>query len=109
MLYNDKRKIAKTITINFFDFCYYDTEKYHRKEILNKFRTIDFTEEEAEVHLIELPKFDSNGWTNLTRKEQWIAYLKGDDINLINKIKKNNSCIKQLDKQILEYWKNEKI
>ena len=107
--YNNKRLIAKTITINFLDFPYYHSYGYHKKAILNKFRTIDFKEEEAETHIIELPKFTILDPNKMTKQEQWISYLKGGKQEIINKVKRENKYIRELDKKVHEYWINEKI
>lgn len=107
--YDDKREIAKTITINFLDFPYYKSYGYHKKAILNKFRTIDFKEEEAEAHIIELPKFKILDPNNMTKQEQWISYLKGEEPGIINKVKRENKYICKLDEQVHTYWANEKI
>ncbi len=107
--YKDNRKIAKTITINFLDFPYYNSSQYHKKAILNKFRTIDFREEEAETHIIELPKFKIMSNEEITKQEQWMSYIVGEDKQLINRIKKQNKYIKQLDDEVSKFWENEKI
>ncbi len=107
--YGDNRKIAKTITINFLDFPYYQSFGYHKKEILNKFKSIDFKEEEAEVHVIELPKFRVFNCEEMTKQEQWIVYLKGESPELMSKVKKDNIYIRKLDKLIKYYWENEEI
>lgn len=106
--YDDKRPIAKTITINFLDFPYYQSFGYHKKAILNKFRTIDFSEEEAETHIIELPKFKVLDANKMTKQEQWISYIKGER-KIINKVKRENKYIRDLDNMVHEYWINEKI
>lgn len=106
--YDDKRPIAKTITINFLDFPYYQSFGYHKKAILNKFRTIDFREEEAETHIIELPKFKILDSNKMTKQEQWISYIKGDR-ELLKKVKRDNKYIRELDNMVRKYWINEKI
>lgn len=106
--YDVKRPIAKTITINFLDFPYYQSFGYHKKAILNKFRTIDFSEEEAETHIIELPKFKILNSDKMTKQEQWISYIKGER-GIINKVKRENKYICELDNLVHKYWVNEKI
>ena len=103
--YDDKRPIAKTITINFLDFPYYQSFGYHKKAILNKFRTIDFREEEAETHIIELPKFKILDSNKMTKQEQWISYIKGDR-ELLKKVKRDNKYIRELDNMVRKYWIN---
>ena len=107
--YEDHRNTAKTITINILDFTYYQNLEYHRKEILNKFKSIDFSEERAETHILELPKFKVNNENEMSKKEQWIAFFKGVDISTMEKIKEENIYIKYLDELVKEYWKKEKI
>ncbi len=107
--YDDKRIIAKTITINFLDFPYYNSKEYHTKAILNKFKTIEFSEQEAETHIIELPKLKITNQNKITKQEQWISYLKGEDIGIIEKVKQQNKYIQKLDKQVQKYWEEEKI
>ena len=107
--YNDERTIAKTITINFMDFPYYKSFGYHKRVILNKFKKIDFKEEEAESHIIEIQKFHVSYINNMTREEQWITCLKDDENNIKKKIKEENVYIKKLDKAIYKYWEEEKI
>ena len=107
--YEDQRKTAKTITINILDFTYYQTLEYHKIEFLNKFKSIDFSEENAETHIVELPKFKINNDKKMSKQEQWIAYFKGADTKVIEKIKEENIYIKYLDELVKEYWKKEKI
>ena len=42
-------------------------------------------------------------------KEQWVAYLKGDNQELIDKAKQDNKYIKRLDELLENYWKQEKM
>ena len=79
------------------------------KEILNKFKSIDFSEERVETHILELPKFKVNNENEMSKKEQWIAFFKGVDISTMEKIKEENIYIKYLDELVKEYWKKEKI
>ena len=44
---------------------------------------------------------------NLTEKEQWIAYLKGCNNKLLEKIKKENKYIEKLDNILEKYWTEE--
>lgn len=107
--YNDRRKIAKTITINFMDFPYYKSFGYHKRLILNKFKEIDFSEAEAETHIIELERFNTLDQKNMTKEEQWITYLKGSNKEGIKKSIKENIYIRKLDELINKYWEEEKI
>lgn len=107
--YEDNRSTARTITINILDFTYYQALEYHKIEYLNKFKSIDFSEEKAETHIVELPKFKIKNEKEITKKEQWIAYFKGADTKTIETIKEKNINIKYLDDLVKEYWKKEKI
>ena len=107
--YEDNRNTARTITINILDFTYYQALEYHKIEYLNKFKSIDFSEEKAETHIVELPKFKIKNEKQITKKEQWIAYFKGADTKTIETIKEKNIYIKYLDDLVKEYWKKEKI
>lgn len=107
--YEDNRSTARTITINILDFTYYQALEYHKIEYLNKFKSIDFSEEKAETHIVELPKFKIKNEKEITKKEQWIAYFKGADTKTIETIKEKNIYIKYLDDLVKEYWKKEKI
>ena len=92
------------------DFPYqYKSSDYHEIAILNKFKSIDFREEEAEAHMIELPKFKVSDLNNLTKAEQWIGYIKGENQKLINEIISKNMYIKKLNELVQEYWNNETI
>lgn len=107
--YKDTRKIAKTITINILDFPYYKSFGYHKKIILNKFKEIDFSEEKAEAHIIELERFNILDLKNMTKEEQWITYLKGSNKEGIRVAKKDNKYINKLDEMVCKYWEEEKI
>ncbi len=108
--YGDKREISKTITINFLDFPYqYKSSEYHKIAILNKFRTIDFKEAEAEAHIIELPKFNILDQKKITKAEQWIGYIQGENQKLLKNIIDENKYIERLDKMVQTYWEHEKI
>lgn len=109
MYYNRERGTSRTITINFLDFPYYRNTGYHKKAILNKFRTIDFSGEQAEAHIIELPKFKILNPQKMTKQEQWISYLRGENEAIIKNVKSHNQNIQQLDKMVQKYWENEKI
>ena len=91
------------------DFPYYKSFGYHKRVILNKFKKIDFKEEEAESHIIEIQKFHVSYINNMTKEEQWITYLKGAEKDVMKKIKEENVYIKKLDKAIYKYWEEEKI
>lgn len=105
--YQDKREFAKTITINILDFRYFSGEEYDKVIKINSDKR-NITLEELEIYVLELPKFNSIK-EKLDRKEQWIEYLKGDNINRLEKIKQDNRNINKLDKLVDKYWNEEKM
>lgn len=107
--YDDNRKIAKTITINILDFQYFSSKQYHKKISIKTNMINDNILETIEMHVLELPKFKINPKEELTDKEAWMIYLQGQDINLMNYAKEENSKIKKLDNLLEKYWEDEKI
>lgn len=106
--HSDGREFARTITINILDFIYFASFKYDKKiniKCSDKYIKL----EEVELHVIELPKFTYTNSNNLTEKEQWIAYLKGCNNKLLEKIKKGNKYIEKLDNILEKYWAEEKM
>lgn len=106
--HEDKREFARTITINILDFIYFESFKYDKKidiKCSSKYVRL----EEIELHIIELPKFTYTNSDNLTEKEQWIAYLKGGNNKLLEKIKNKNKYIEKLDNLVEKYWEEEKM
>lgn len=106
--HDEKREFAKTITINLLDFKYFSSPEYY-KIIKIKSNEISIKLEELELYVIELPKFIPNDKTNMTRKEQWVTYMKGCDNNTLEKIKCNNPSIALLDELVEKYWIEEKM
>ena len=106
--YNDNRKIAKTVTINFIENSFSSIPKY--KEII-KIKTKKFNNiiKEVEMYLIELSKFRIKEIDKNSKEEDWIAYIKGDTKENIEKIINKNEKIYLLDKKINEFWNNEKM
>lgn len=104
--YEDKRKFARTITINILDFIYLASLKYDRKiKIKNKDKNINL--DELELYIIELPKFHHKTDELVNDKQEWIKYLKGCNNETLGKIKNKN--ILKLDKLLEKYWEKEKI
>ena len=106
--YNEKREFVKTITINLLDFKYFSTLGYDKVIRINS-NEDNIKLDEIEMHVIELPKFTSNNLNNMTKKEEWIEYLKGCENKLLEKIKNNNKNIALLDKLTEKYWFEEKM
>ena len=57
-----------------------------------------------EMHVIELPKFKINENKEITLKEAWISYLKGENIE---KAIRKSEKIKKLDNLVNRYWQDE--
>lgn len=106
--YDDKREFARTATINILDFVYFNSLKYD-KVIKVKSDEGDVCLEELEMQVIELPKFHYNSDKDLSRKEQWVSYLKGCDEANLNNILNKNQSIKRLDDLLEKYWETEKM
>lgn len=104
--YEDNREFTKTITINILDYIYYKNPSYIKKIIIKSRQEGTIKLEEIELMVIELPKFFKIQ-SNLSRKEQWILYLKGGDRNIIENLKQNNKYISMLDGLVDKYWKEE--
>ena len=105
--YHDKREFTKTITINLLDFNFFSTYQYD-KVIKIKSNEGNINLEELEMYVIELPKFAIKNLDNINRKEAWIAYFKGCDNTVLEKIK-NNKNIALLDMLLEKYWIEEKM
>ena len=106
--YDEKREFAKTITINLLDFKYFSSQGYD-KVIKIKTNEGNINLEELEMYVIELPKFIIEDPNNMTKKEEWIAYLKGCENKVLEKIKNNNKNIALLDELAEKYWLEEKM
>lgn len=104
--YNEKREFAKTITINILDFNHFLSPEYQKVIKINSNETY-INIEELEFYVIELPKFMYS--VNMSKKEQWISYLKGDNEDIIKEIKRKNKNIKLLDELTEKYWLEEKM
>lgn len=106
--YDEKREFAKTITINLLDFKYFSSQGYD-KVIRIKSNEGNIKLKELEMYAIELPKFTIKNVNDMTKKEEWIAYLKGCENKVLEKIKNNNKNIALLDELLEKYWLEEKM
>ena len=106
--YDEKREFAKTITINLLDFKYFSSQGYD-KVIRIKSNEGNIKLEELEMYAIELPKFTIKNVNDMTKKEEWIAYLKECENKVLEKIKNNNKNIALLDELLEKYWLEEKM
>ena len=100
----DDREIAKTITINILDFIFLKKMDYHSRLILEEEKMSNVIRDNLQMHIIELPKFNKDTNQEITLKEAWISYLKGENIEeALNKSEK----IKKLDNLLKLYWREE--
>ena len=108
-LYHSKnREFAKTVTINLLDCSYFSSPEYSNViKIQSNEENIKL--EELVMHVIELPKFQMRNINNMSKKEEWISYLKGEDEETLEKIKKKNKNIELLDSMVEKYWREEKM
>ena len=116
--YQDKRKIVDTVTINILNQNFYDSFSYHKivkfsnsnkQESSNKQEKDKDEDKVLLLHVIELPKFQPMFLQNLDKEEQWITYLKGDNVEEVERVKKINQKIKKLDILIDNFWNEERI
>ena len=114
--YDDQRKIVDTVTINILNQNFYDSFSCHKiVKISNSNEQISNNKQEKDedrvilLHVIELPKFQPIFLQNLDKEEQWITYLKGDNVEEVERVKKINQKIKKLDILIDNFWNEERI
>lgn len=102
--YDEDREIAKTNTINILDFVLNKDLDYHSKMVVAEETMSNMINDYLEIHIIQLPKFELQNTENMTLKQAWISYWKGENIQeAINKSEK----IKKLDKLLEKYWREE--
>lgn len=106
--HDNKREFTKTITINLLDFEYFLTDEYYRTIKIDSNQSNTKTEE-LELYIVELPKFSLVKQNMISKREQWISYLKGTEGDLLEKIKNENKYIKKLDELLIKYWDEEKM
>lgn len=103
MEYEDKREITKTVTINILDCIFLNNNKYHTK-LRIKEKSAGVIEDYMELNVLELPKYQSRNQNE--KKEAWMDYLKGENIE---KAIAQSEKIKKLENLLEEYWKKEVI
>ena len=108
-LYEDGRRLAKTVTINILDMSFFRSEQFHQIVKLKTNAINDSILEKVQMHIIELPKLNIPENKELTKEEAWGIYLKGDNDYLVEKAIRKYECIKKLDDLLKEYWRVEKI
>ena len=109
VFYKDKRKLAKTITINILDTAFFTSDKYHKVIKIKSNIINDNILETMELHVLQLPIFNKNPHYRVSHEELWMLYLKGCDDEILNIVKEKNIYIKNLDSLIDKYWEKEKI
>lgn len=102
--YDENREIAKTNTINILDFILNKDLDYHSKMVLSKETMTNILNDYFEIHILQLPKFKIINHKNMTLKQAWMSYLKGENIE--ETIKKSEK-IKKLDTLLGKYWSEE--
>lgn len=96
-------KLEKILTINILDFNYLKSEKYHNIISLVK---DNIQNEIFEIHILELPKFKITNNKNISKKEAWLAFLKGEE-KIVDFNNKKYKQIERLNNLLNNYWKSE--
>jgi hypothetical protein len=107
--YADFKDKADTLTINFLDYKGFKTDSYHKIITILEGDSYDYLKlkDEIKLHAIEIPNFIEKNIDTL--EKEWLTYIKGEDVEVITKIKEKNPYIKKLDDLLIDYWKNETI
>lgn len=96
------------MTINILDFNVFSSMSYHKKILIKKEGNIE--DDKIEMHVLELKKFlIMPNKLSLTKKEQWMTYLIGDDKIKIDQILRKNDKIYKLNELLNSFWNKEKI
>ena len=102
--YDEYRKIAKTNTINILDFIFNDDIDYHSRMVVREETMTNIINGYPEIDILQLPKFKMENYKNMTLKQAWISYLKGENIE--EAIQKSKQ-IQKLDRLLEKYWREE--
>ena len=102
--YDEDREIAKTNTINILDFVLNKELDYHSKMVVGEQTMSNIIYDYLEIHILQLPKFKLETSKDMTLKQAWMSYLKGE--NTEEAIKKSKK-IKKLDTLLEKYWREE--
>lgn len=106
-LYGTHNQVVTTITINFLDNVFFPSQQFHNAITYMDPECREYLNRKIKAHLIELPKFSLN---EISQGDQpWVAYIKGDDIELIKKSMEICKEIKRLDDEIVKYWRYEEL
>ena len=105
--HKNNNNVVRTVTINILDYNYFKSDEFHKIIKLKQDFPKDI-EEDIELHVLELSKFDD---TNVVKNKEdaWVAYFKGSDKDLINIATEKFNKIQKLDKLLDEYWTKEKM
>ena len=107
--YDDYNEKVDTFTINFLDFKGFKTDSHHKIITIlegDNYENLKLRDE-VKLHSIEIPNFIEEDVD--TQEEQWLTYIKGQNVELINKVKDKNPYIKKIDDILLDYWEKEII
>ena len=104
--YDENRECAKTNTINILDFVWNKELEYHSKMVVREGNMTNIIKDYPEIHILQLPKFKIKDSRNMTLKQAWISYLKGENTEEV--IKKSDK-IEKLDNLLRKYWREEVI
>lgn len=107
--YDSNREHTRTITINLLDCEYFKSSNYHQIKYINSNPDENGNKEKLEFHILEIPKFNKKIITNISKKDAWMIYLKGDRQDLVNYVIRKYNKINKLDKLLKQYWENEKM
>ena len=102
--YDEDREIAKTNTINILDFVLNKDLDYHSRMAVVEDTMTNILNDYLEIHILQLPKFKLENSKDMTLKQAWMSYLKGE--NTEEAIKKSKK-IKKLDTLLEKYWREE--
>ena len=102
--YDEDREIAKTNTINILDFVLNKDLDYHSRMAVVEDTMTNILNDYLEIHILQLPKFKLENSKDMTLKQAWMSYLKGE--NTEEAIKKSKN-IKKLDALLEKYWREE--
>ena len=102
--YEEDREIAKTNTINILDFVMNKDLEYHSRMIVAEEAMSNIINDYLEIHILQLPKFEIEKADDISLKQAWISYLKGEYTQqAISKSEK----ISKLDRLLEKYWREE--
>ena len=102
--YDEDREIAKTNTINILDFVLNKELDYHSKMVVGEQTMSNIIYDYLEIHILQLPKFKLETSKDMTLKQAWVSYLKGENTKEANKKSKH---IRKLDTLLEKYWNEE--